>query len=428
MKNTRRAVLMALALATALLQACGGGSDSTGSGTLRLINTTRTHPSLDLLASAVTVTSATAQDNASASVSQTAGSISLQVNDTGSSNSLALATAVVVKDLHYSVLAYESDGAVKLALLGEDIATPAAGTAQLRVFDTATAAGALDVFVTAPGTDLATVGAPTFTLTAATFAQSSGLVSLAPGNWRVRVTAADNKADLRLDMPSVTLADQQVGTVLITPTAGASLLNGGWLLQQGAFTAARNANARVRLAAAVSGAATVAASNGGVAIESGVASPSVGTYQVVPAAGALAVTVNGTPVSSTVALTAGTDVTLLVHGTPAAATVSAIVDDNFLPASTTRLKMRLLNGTTGSAIGLSLNADFSVLANNVQPGQASAPALATANSAMRIEVTSSTNQQSLYLQTGLNIPGSGVYTMFMLGDAAAPAGVLRKDR
>jgi hypothetical protein len=90
--------------------------------------------------------------------------------------------------------------------------------------------------------------------------------------------------------------------------------------------------------------------------------------------------------------------------------------------------MRLLNGTTGTAIGLTLNADFSVLANNVLQGQASTSGLATANSAMRVEVTSSVSQQSLYLQTGLNIPGSGVYTMFMLGDSTAPTGVLRKDR
>jgi hypothetical protein len=428
MNNTRRTVVMAMALAAFILQACGGGGNSTDSGAVRLINATQTHPSLDLLASSTTVISATALDNASAYVSQAAGSITLQVNDAGSSTSRALSTSVIVKDLHYSVLAYESDGAVRLALLGEDLATPASGTAQLRVFDTAAAAGALDVYVTAPDIDLASVASPTFTISAASYAQSTGLVSLTPGSYRVRVTAADNKDDLRLDMPSVTLANQQIGTVILTPTAGASLVNGGWLLQQGAFTAARNTSARVRLAAAVSGNATVAASAGNTPIDVGVVSPSVGTYTVVPASSTLAATVNGAVLATTATLTAGTDVTLLVHGTPTAATVSALIDDNFLPATTTKLKMRLINGTTGTAIGLTLNADFGVLANNVQAGHASAPALVTANSAMRIEVTSSVNQQSLYLQTGLNIPGSGVYTMFMLGDSAAPAGVLRKDR
>lgn len=278
MKITRRTTLIAMAIATSLLQACGGGGDdAVNSGAVRLINATQTHRSLDLLASTTKVISATALDDTSAYVALAPGSTTLQVNDAGGSNSLALTTSVIVEGLHYSVLAYESDGAVKLATLSEDITAPTSGTAQLRVFNTATAAGALDVYVTSPTTDLDAVASPTFTLSAASYAQSTALVSLTPGSYRVRVTAADNKDDVRLDMPSVSLANQQVGTVILTPTAGASLLNGGWLLQQGAFTAARNTNARVRLAAAVSGNTTVAASAGSSVIDSGVASPSVGT-------------------------------------------------------------------------------------------------------------------------------------------------------
>ena len=429
MKNVRWAGVLVITLAAALLQACGGSGDSTGSGSVRFINATQSHPSLDLLSSSTKIISATALDSTSAYVSQTAGSTTLQANDAGGSTSIALASAVIVKDLHYSVLAYEANGAVKLALLGEDIAAPTAGSAQLRVFDTASDAGALDVYVTATNTDLSTVAGPTFTLSAASYAQSSSLVSFAPGTYRVRVTAADNKADLRMDMPAVTLADQQVGTVVLTPTAGANLVNGGWLLQQGSFSAARNTTARVRLVAAVSGGATVATSAGGTVIESGVASPAVGAYGVVPAASALSVTVNGAAVSTAaLALTAGTDVTLLVHGTPAAATASAIVDDNHLPSIATKLKMRLIHGVTGAVIGLTLNADFSVLATNIQPAHASTAALLNGDGAMRVEVTSSVSQQSLYLQTDLNIPGSGVYTLFMLGDSAAPLGVLRTAR
>lgn len=118
----------------------------------------------------------------------------------------------------------------------------------------------------------------------------------------------------------------------------------------------------------------------------------------------------------------------LVHGSPGAATASLITDDNLLPSAATKLKMRLVNGVTGAATALTLNADFSVIASNVQPGQASAAALVTGNTAMRLEVTSPLTQQSLYLQTGLSIPGAGVYTLFMLDDGAAPVGLLRRDR
>ncbi len=432
MNDSRRLAGLAVALLAVLLQACGGGgSDSTGSASVRVINATQSHASIDLLAGSTVIVPATALDTASAAVSQTAGTITFQANDAGDGNALTTTSAVVGKDLHYSLLAYEASGAVKLASIGEDSTAPTAGTAQLRIFDAASSAGTLDVYVTAPTADLAGVAAPTFTISAPNYALSSGLVSFAPGTYRVRVTAADNKTDLRLDMPSVTLADQAVATVVLTPSAGANLVNGGLLIQQGSYTPWRNTNARVRLAAAVSGGATVAASAGSTPIETALVAPSVGAYALVPTTtnAALAVTINGSPLNlPTLALAAGSDATLLVHGSPSAATAALITDDNLLPSAATKLKMRMVNGVTGAATALTLNADFSVIASNVQPGQASGAALVTGNTAMRLEVTSPQTQQSLYLQTALSIPGGGVYTLFMLGDAAAPVGLLRRDR
>jgi hypothetical protein len=336
MKHHPWSSALAIALVAALLQACGGGGSSAGTGSMRLINATSTHASLDLLAKSSTAVSTTAQDSGSACVALAPGSNTLQVNDAGKSTSLALSTSSVVKDDHDSLLAFENNGVVKVAVLGEDIVPPTANTAQMRVFDTATDAGSLDVYVTDPGADLS----------------------------------------------------------------------------------------------AVSGSPVVAASAGSTAISSGSTSPSVGAYAVVPIANApLGVTVNNAPLGlPAIALTAGSDLTLLVHGTPTAATVSAIVDDNHLPASSSKAKMRLVNGLTNYSAGLTLNADFSVIASNVLPGTASEAGLATGDATMRLEVTSPLSLQSLYLQTGLNIPGNGVYTLFMLGDGAAPVGLLRKDR
>ena len=431
MKYSRRSTWLVAALAAVVLQACGGGSDdSVGSAAVRVINATQSHASLDLLAGSTVIIPAVVLDTASEVVAQTAGNITFQANDAGDSTALVTATSAIGKNLHYSLLAYEASGAVKLALIGEDTTTPTTGTAQLRVFAAASSAGTLDVYVTAPGTDLASVAAPTFTISAPSYAQPSALASFAPGTYRVRVTAADTKTDLRLDMPAATLANQAIATVVLAPSAGANLVNGGLLLQQGSFTPYRNASARVRLAAAVSGGATVAASAGSTPIETALVAPSVGAYTLVPTTNAArAVTINGNLLTlPTLALAAGSDATLLVHGSPGAATASLITDDNLLPTATTKLKMRLVNGVTGTSTALTLNADFSVIASNVQPGQASTAALVTGNSAMRLEVTSPLTQQSLYLQTDLSIPGAGVYTLFMLGDGAAPVGLLRRDR
>lgn len=132
--------------------------------------------------------------------------------------------------------------------------------------------------------------------------------------------------------------------------------------------------------------------------------------------------------TSLLALTAGNDVSLLEHGSPGSATATTLVDNNFAPGASSNVKMRLLNGLTGIPVALNLTTDFAVLADKLQPGKASAAALAAASAAMRMEVTSSVAQQSVYLQSALSLSGGGVYTLFMLGDSAAPVGVLRKDR
>lgn len=416
--------------AAALLAACGGGGgDSSGAAALRVVNATLTHPSLDLLQNSATAISATATDTASAYASVGTGTLTLQLDDSGTSTALAATSAALSKDAHYALLAYESGGAVKTVLLSEDLTAPASGTAQIRLFDAAVDAGALDVYITDPSTDLATVSSPTVTVAAPAAAQAVGLYSYAPGTYRVRVTLSGNKSQLLLDMPAVVLGSQQIVTVAMTPAAGGILLDGSMLVQQGSYAAVRNTNARVRLAAAVSGGASVSAGAGSAAIDSVSAAPAVGTYAVVPASGALNVSVGGASVAApAAALQAGRDYTLLVHGASGSATAALLEDDNRLPASTGSVKMRLVNGLTGSAAGLTLVADFNPVATGVLPGAASAYGTVAADTAMEVDVTSSTSSTPVFSRTALSIAGSSVYTVFVLGDSGSPQGILRRDR
>ena len=100
-----------------------------------------------------------------------------------------------------ALLAYESGGAVRTAVIAEGTEPPASGTAILRVFNAATDAGSIDVYITDPAVDITTLASPTFTFTASTSVQASNFVSFGPGTYRVRVTGAGNTADLRLDIP-----------------------------------------------------------------------------------------------------------------------------------------------------------------------------------------------------------------------------------
>ncbi|MEP6739487.1 MAG: DUF4397 domain-containing protein [Caldimonas sp.] len=425
-----RAGLVAV-LATALLAACGGGGSSNGSASVRLVNATSTHPSLTLLANTSASVGATAIDTVSAYSGVDAGSPTLQLNDATSGTALATTVPSLAKDAHYTVLAYESGGAVKTAVIAEDTAAPTAGTAVLRVFDAATDSGAIDVYVTDPAVDITTLSSPTFTFVSSSSTQASVFLSFAPGTYRVRVTGAGNTADLRLDIASITLASQQLATVVLTPTIGGTLANGSVLLQQGAYTASRNTNARVRLFAAVTPGALVSAS-AGAPIAVGNTAPSVSAYALVPAGSALAITVNGAPVTApATTLAAGVDATLLVYGSAASPTASLLTDDNHLPTAAGNLKMRMINGLTGAASPLTLQADFSLVASNIGPGTASSYSVVASSTSMQIDVASTS--QTYVHDTALNVPGNAVYTLFMLGDASVvfPSTanhLLRRDR
>jgi hypothetical protein len=423
--------LAALASCVAVtLTACGGGGGGSGdTASVRVVNATLTHASIDLLANGSLALSATASDSVSGYAGVASGSPALQVNDSATGSALATLAPSVAGSGHYVVIAYESGGVLRTTVIAEDAAAPVAGSASLRVFDAATDAGAIDVYITDPATDITTLTSPTFTFAASASLQASGFLSIAPGTYRVRVTGSGNPLDLRLDMPAVTLTNQQVAALFLAPTIGGTLVNGAALVQQGAYTAGRNTSARVRLAAALASAATVTANAGGTAIAVNVAAPSVGAYVLVPARAAINVSVNGASVAAPAAApAAGSDSTLLVYGSAAAPTASLIADDNHLPTTSGNLKLRLLNGLTGAASPLTLDAAFAVIASNVVPGTASPYAVVVSSTALRVDVFAAAGLTPIYSDSALSVPGNAVYTLFMLGDAATPVPLLRRDR
>ena len=127
----------------------------------------------------------------------------------------------------------------------------------MRVFNAATDAGAIDVYITDPAVDITTLTSPTFSFTSSTSVQASNFVSFgappAGGTYRIRVTGAGNPSDLRLDIPSVLLLNQRVATVILTPTTGGTLVErvGPDRGRAAYLRADRNTSARVRLVAAV---------------------------------------------------------------------------------------------------------------------------------------------------------------------------------
>jgi Domain of unknown function (DUF4397) len=372
--------MTAVALA---LTGCGSGNSSSDAN-VRIANATLTHPSIDLLVNGASSITGDLTDTVSGYVTPGSGSVALQINDTSGASALSTSVPTLTGGAHYTLVVYESSGLVKTAILTEDTVVPAAGVTSLRIYDAAIEAGKLDVYITpvpAAGTPacsesiLASISPTTqFGLLTA-----PGAVALTQGagSFDVCVTGSGSKTDLRMTLP-ITLTGASVATVMLTPASGGALLNGSLVVQQGAYTAARNTNTRVRLAASVAGNATVAASSSsGITIDGGTVSPVLDfTYATVPSADTLNITSNGASIAAPAGtLPLGGDVTLLVYGNNGATpTASLIVDDNRVPTDQTTAKLRVINGLTGtSALGtLTLTANNTPVGVNVVPGTAGA--------------------------------------------------------
>lgn len=421
-------LLLAAAAAALTLAACGGSGDSTGSASIRLVNLSASNSSFDLAdADAEKVlASGVAADQGSERAAVDAGETSFELRRAGNDSAVVTASWSLTKGLKYSAIAYGAEGALKMAMLEEDEDTPAAGKARLRLYNTSGDSGTLDLYLTAA--DTALEDASITTTVAASGA--TGFVTVAPGTYRLRLTASGDTSDLRLDLPAVTLDDRGVITLVLTAGSGGVLVHAATLAQDGGVTAYKNGSARVRLAAGATANAAIAASIGGQALATAQRAPSVGAYRLVTAGSALplAGTVDGVALAAqALSLKAGADYTLMVHGEPAAAQAVLLTDDNRLPA-TGYAKIRLVNALAGLQGGLTLNVNYGALALEVATGEASSPATLAQVSAVPLEVVSPLASTPLFAIAEATLGSRSVYTVFMLGAAGTPYGILRRDR
>ena len=410
-----------------LLQACGGGGSGGGDGAVRLVNAADGYASLDLYSTDSLLTEDVALDSAGAYRTLGSGTYTFKLRRSGSTTVSSSGDRTVLEGNSHTLVAYSTNEVLKTVFLTDNEAARTAGTAKLRVFNASVEAGVLDVYVTAP---TATLPESSTTVSQLGTERISAYNEISAGTYRVRITGTGDKTDLRLDLPSVVLADQQITTLVLTATPGGVLVHGLTIDQKADATARKNPSARVRLVAGAAGNGVAAATANGVSLSAGLTSPAVGAYTLVPA-GALTLnaTLGGTALTTTATtLAAGSDNTLLVTSNGATGAATLFSDDNRPALTTSNAKIRLIHGVGNLASPITLTADFSAVATDIATRTASAPAALAASTTARLEATTPTSTTALFLAEDVTLQSGKVYTLFMLGDAAAPQGVLRRDR
>ncbi len=432
-----------------LLASCGGGGGLGGAngtgGSVRLVNATFNFAALDLLESTDVVVSGTALSTSSGYADTDAEAFTFNLrSSSGSSTVAASVSGTIERRKHATVVAYTTGNALNAAFLTDEEGSPGSGTAKLRVFNTASAeAGAVDVYLLGTAcSELATLSVAATASNVSTLQTGYAQVSAASGSgtpYHLCVTATGDTSDVRLDLPTFTLADQQIVTLILTRTSGGVLLNGLTLEQQGALQARPNTSARFRVAAGAIASGTVGATVNGVSLGN-LGSPDVGGYALIPA-GALttSITINGTAApfpaagaASAPTAAAGADLTLLVAGSSTAPELRLLVDDNTPSTSTTKpVKMRLVNGFASPGT-VTLSVDGIAVGSGAAFGTASSTAfVASSSQASRLRATGPAGQ--LYLADNKTLTSGSVYTLFLLGDPPATlpgldTGILRLDR
>lgn len=423
-------------LTLTMLQGCGhSGSNGISQNTVRLVNGASN--SLDMVIDGTTLASGVAYGTASGNVTLNSGSYLIELDDTGTGIPSAQIHFSFSAAAPYTLLAYASSQNPQVAQFVDNELAPAAGDGKIRIADLSTNAGNLDVYVSTdnnPADDVYAPGVVSPALLAANYLVqiSSGIGSyfeVLASTYHIWVTGAGDKTDLRLDIPSIAIADQQISTLALTSTAGGALVDGLLVDQQGAVAGRQNAHARIRIAANTTTDLTSAtAANlsllGGVSPFNG----DVGSYVLVPAGSTPIALNSGTGIgscASPVTTLRGEDLTLLVT----AATCTVLSDDNTRPIGGLA-KLRLVNGVNGGS-NISLEDNSVLIASNVALGEASLP---TTNGNQGIVSTASLSNLTVSPTTppfsAPNVPllSEGVYSLFMLGSSGASTGVLIHDR
>ena len=429
------AASLAVALTLPFLHGCG--NDDAQKGEVRVVNATIEYPSLDLYTQDSTgsddlVVSGTAAGTASGYAGVDRGTYTFVVKSTGAAANAATVSGTVTKTDHFSIVTYLTGGKASATFLTDDEDNPASGNAKLRVFNAATGeAASVDVYLSTNACNALTVTDTAFA-SAVTGLQTSYSQITASGSgstWNVCVFAAGDTSTLLLDIPALTLKNQEIATLILTHTSGGVLLNGAVLDQQGAMTAYTSQISRVRVAADATNSQQVSVTLAGTDLTSLATSPSVNDYETIVSGSSLTgtVTVNGTATPITaLTLAAGTDYTLLVTGDAGAPVVTLIADNNTPSTSTTStVKARVINGVNGLTGSLSATIDNKSLGNATLGAASTYVQIPATTGTSTVQASIVTNPTSLVNQS---FTASGVYTVFIWGDASAPKLAITQDR
>lgn len=217
MFSVSRYGMIALA-ATTLLMACDS-DETTGPETtaqVRVVHGSPNAPAVDVLVDNDEVLADVSYRQFSGYLEVPSGTRNIKVNAANTTTTVINANPALVADAAYTIIATNVLASIEPLVLTDNLTAPAAGNIKLRLVHGAPNVGAVDIYVTAPGANLATA---TPTLTAVAFKTASAYLEVPAGAYQVRITPTGTKT-VAIDTGSLTLTAGQIRTAIAVEAAG----------------------------------------------------------------------------------------------------------------------------------------------------------------------------------------------------------------
>ena len=319
------------------------------------------------------------------------------------------------KDKNYTVIAWGDTGAANHILVAEaEAASTTASKAKVLVMNLAAGAGTVDVYLTKDVPNLVDTTPNVQVLGAG---RTDTYREVDSGAYRLRVTAAGSKTDLRLDVPAVTLETAKVYVLMLTSAPGSAMVNALLMPYQSAPTRFENGIAKARVIAALPRTSTLTAAINGATLLGNAGSPVVSGYENVTVTGGASLTwsVDGiAQPAQALLLERSNTYSVLLWGNAAAPTVTTLQEDTALPTTGTA-RLRVLNGVQGLG-PVSLTINLSPVLNNITGGQLAATTVTNTTDELQISVRSGAT--TLFTESK-KLTSGGIYTVYLTGTVGA---------
>lgn len=413
--------LAGVALAS-LLAACGGGDKDNGSN-IRMVNATQSFSALEAFVDDVSFASSLGIGQASSFTGVSSGGRTIKVRNTGGATNLLEQSQSLNGDGYYTAVAVGGENTIAVSVYKEEESDPDSGYAKLRIFNAFSFGDGVDVYLTSETADMASESPVFSSITKQTIA---AFRSVAKGTYRLRVTTAGDRSEIRLDVSGFTMSDKAIYTYVLIPTKSGTLANGLLLQQRAGATANTNTYARVKFVNGYSATASAQPTVNGTKTGSAVGGYGVSSYALVKEGSqTLGFTVGTQSFTTPVTVTAGTDMTLALPPSGSSPSVISTLDNNFPVSVSGKAKIRLFNLAQGSgSVQLSYNSgttlvdylDYGLVSGYTQFYAATYDFTATGG-----------NGASSTLADYVAADG-GVYTAFLFGSNGVEKFSIRRDR